>query len=103
MVKLRKREYWKKGGVDYALWCIYTRDDEPSRFGMDPNVWLEAFKGDGMSDADLKKVKKLFKSMDSNYDKSLDSLENILKKYVSHKHLLKTSDWHAAAEKALFK
>lgn len=41
--------------------------------------------------------------MDSNYDKSLNSLENILKKYVSHKHLLKTSDWHAAAEKALFR
>lgn len=54
MVKLRKRGYWKEGGVDYALRCIYTRDDEPSRFGMDPNGWLEVFKGDGMSDADLK-------------------------------------------------
>lgn len=101
--KRSKGERWRKDGVDYALWCIYTGDDEPSRFIMDPNDWLKSFKEDGMTEVDLKRVKKLFASLNSNYDQSLDSLERILKKYVSHKHLLKNNDWYAAAEKALFR
>lgn len=100
-----KKERWQKDGVDYALWCIYTGDDEPSRFEMDPNGWLKDFKKYGMSDTDLKKVEKLFASLGSNYDKSLTSLEKIFKKYISHKYLLNISEgeWYDQADKALFR
>ena len=79
--------------VDYAVRNIMVGDEEESRLLDHKDDWLEAWKEEGVSDEDLKKLRNLMDGINWNLyamgvlQKHFDRILDILKYYISDKKL----------------